>query len=405
MNHPSIRCPEAVSTVLGRLQRAGYRAYAVGGCVRDTLLGIEPHDWDVTTSARPEEVLALFSDLRTIPTGLQHGTVTVLIKKMPIEVTTFRIDGAYSDARHPESVRFSDRIADDLSRRDFTVNALAWNPENGILDCFDGIRDLESRTIRAVGKPEERFREDALRIMRAYRFAAQLGFSIAPETRRALREEAPLLAKISRERVSSEFLRLISAKGALSSLMMLREDGVIPQIFPGMTDFAPSPEGLKEIETLPPAPEDRMGFLLYHTDKPRALAVLRSLKLSNQQFSEISALSDLELHALCPESAYEIRKFAGYGGLLSERILAVSAAHGVDQTARRALLSHIRESGDCTSVGELAITGDDLIAIGIPKGPVLGKVLKSLLDSVLHDPGKNQKEILLSEAAELIEKV
>ena len=166
MENIELNCPKEPAEILARLSAAGYRAYAVGGCVRDTLLGIVPHDWDITTSALPEEILAVFADEHTIPTGLKHGTVTVMKNHMPFEVTTFRIDGAYTDSRHPESVTFSDRISDDLSRRDFTINALAWSKDSGVVDCFSGIQDLENRLIRAVGEPEKRFEEDALRILK-----------------------------------------------------------------------------------------------------------------------------------------------------------------------------------------------------------------------------------------------
>lgn len=401
MENIELNCPKEPAEILARLSAAGYRAYAVGGCVRDTLLGIVPHDWDITTSALPEEILAVFADEHTIPTGLKHGTVTVMKNHMPLEVTTFRIDGAYTDSRHPESVTFSDRISDDLSRRDFTINALAWNKDSGVVDCFSGIKDLENGLIRAVGEPEKRFEEDALRILRGYRFSAQLGFSIEENTRKALVSESPRLKNISRERVSSEFCRLITSKGALSVLKMLEEDGVLPYILEGADYRLPDAAILDRIEEIPTTPEDRLAFLLYGQNAVDAKAWLRSLRLSNDQFGDIVTISWLDAPSELTEDAYGARRLLSAYGELTERALCVAAAHGRNVSALSDAVRQARADRDPISIKELAIGGKDLIASGLAKGAEIGRLLAALLDLVHHDPKKNTSDVLLSEARRL----
>lgn len=390
------KCPPEIRDTLARLTNAGYRAYAVGGCVRDTLLGEDPNDWDVTTSALPEEVLNVFKDEHTIPTGLKHGTVTVMKNHSPIEITTFRIDGTYADSRHPEKVTFSDRIADDLSRRDFTINALAWNEESGIVDCFNGISDLKKGLIRAVGDPQKRFEEDALRILRAYRFSARLGFSIEKLTRIALISEAPRLKNISRERISSEFCRLTIAKDARTVLKMLEADGIFPYIFDGAIYTLPPENILDKIDLLPTAFEDRIGFLLYGRSKPDAEAWLRGLRLSNKQFHDITVLADLDRRIPAPDTDYEARKLLATYGDLTERALSIAALHGLDTQKKQKQVRRVYENGDPVTIGELAIGGSDLITHKLAAGPKIGKVLAALLDEVLRDPQKNTRETLLS---------
>lgn len=397
-NKIEANCPAEIREVLTRLTEAGYRAYAVGGCIRDTLLGEKPNDWDVTTSALPEEVLEVFKNEHTIPTGLKHGTVTVMKNHSPIEITTFRIDGAYSDSRHPEKVTFSDRIADDLSRRDFTINALAWNRESGVVDCFDGVSDLHKGLIRAVGDPQKRFEEDALRILRAYRFSARLGFSIEENTRKALISEAPRLKNISRERISSEFCRLTVAKDARTVLEMLEADGILPYIFAGAPYTLPSGDVIARIDSLPPEFEDRIGCLLYGCSRSDAEAWLHGLRLSNKQFRDITVLADLDRKIPAPDTDYEARKLLAAYGDLTERALSVAALHGLDTQNKASLVKRARESNDCVSIGALAISGSDLITNKIASGPQIGKILSALLDVVLKDPSQNTPEALLSKA-------
>lgn len=399
-----LNCPKDPSEILSRLRAAGYHAYVVGGCVRDTLLGIVPHDWDITTSALPEQILATFSDEHTIPTGLKHGTVTVMMNHIPYEVTTFRIDGAYTDSRHPESVTFSDRISDDLSRRDFTINALAWSPESGVVDCFSGIEDLKNRRIRAVGIPKKRFEEDALRILRGYRFAAQLGFEIEENTRSALISESFRLKNISRERISSEFCRLITSKNAVKVLKMLEEDGIFAYIFDGTTYTLPESQILCRMEDLPAIPEDRLAFLLLQEEQSTAEKKIKSLRLSNKIFCDIVTLTDPQSLICAPASPYNARRLLAAYGNLSERALHITACYGASIGETLALIQRARQDGDCVSVKDLKIGGKDLISEGIAKGAALGNILNALLDLVLHNPAANERKVLLSEARRMVSK-
>ena len=400
MNSIAITCPKNVSFVLTRLKERGHHAYAVGGCIRDTLLGLSPNDWDVTTSALPEEILETFSDKHTIPTGLKHGTVTVMLNKEPIEITTFRIDGAYTDARRPTSVTFTDRVAEDLSRRDFTVNALAWNEAEGIVDCHDGIGDLERRIIRAVGVPEVRFGEDALRILRAYRFSAKLGFEIEESTRKALISEAYRLQNISRERIASEFCRLITASHATEALRMMQEDGIFPYIFGA--EFALCRDILDQINTLPS--DDfiyRLAFLLHGHREDLIRAWLNGLKLSNAQNDAILTLCDVQNLAKATPSPYSARFLLAKCGEFSLPLLEIAALHGIDTTEASALVTAAKENGDCVRTADLRINGRDLITAGLGKGPEIGRILSALLDAVLHDPTQNDREALLALAKTL----
>ena len=401
MHNIEALCPPDAAYIIEKLNSAGYSAYAVGGCVRDTLLGILPHDWDITTSALPEAVLEVFGDEHTIPTGLKHGTITVMMHHEPYEITTFRIDGAYSDSRHPESVTFSDRISDDLSRRDFTINALAWNKHSGVVDCFSGIEDLKAGVIRAVGDPKTRFEEAALRILRGYRFAAQLGFKIEEETRNALRSEAYRLKNISRERISSEFCRLVAAKGAHSVLKMLESDGIFPYILDGATYHLPDPSVFDRITEVPPTAEDRIAFLIRGYDPMAITGWLRGLRLSNRQHKDIVTLIDADGYASAAATPYEARRMLAAYGELSERALTIAALHGVTNTEeKRELIRTARENGDCVAIASLAVNGKDLIREGIAKGAQIGKVLSALLDAVLHDPTQNTPEALIEIARE-----
>ncbi len=389
-------CPKEIEEVLTRLKRAGFSAYAVGGCIRDTLLGETPHDWDVTTSALPEEVLDVFKNEHTIPTGLKHGTVTVMKNHSPIEITTFRIDGTYADSRRPESVTFSDRISDDLSRRDFTINALAWNEENGVVDCFDGLSDLKNGVIRAVGEPQKRFEEDALRILRAYRFSARLGFEIEENTRTALVSEAFRLKNISRERISSEFTRLVVAKDAVTVLKMMEADGIFPYIFNGGAYKLPSPEILGTLDLLPKTFEDRIGFLLHSASPDDFREWVAELRLSNKQASDIAILADRDNKIGSPAAAYEARLLLSFYGDLTERALFVASLYGAHTERIAEYVREAREKRDCVTIRDLAIGGKDLIAEKIAAGARIGAVLSALLDAVLHDPSKNTRECLLA---------
>ncbi|MBO5269174.1 MAG: CCA tRNA nucleotidyltransferase [Clostridia bacterium] len=398
-----IHCPDAPLEIIRLLTAHGHSAYAVGGCVRDTLLGAQPHDWDITTSALPEETLEIFKSYHTIPTGLQHGTVTVMIDHEPYEITTFRIDGAYSDSRHPESVTFSSRVADDLARRDFTINALAWNEKDGIVDCYDGISDLGKRMIRAVGVAKERFEEDALRILRGYRFASQLDFEIEQETHRALISEAPRLENISRERVSAEMRRLVTYGAAPRVLRMLEEDKIFGYVFVGAPYALPRISD--RIAELTPEFEDRFAFLLYECDKETVRTYLHGLRLSNRQFDDILKLCDRDglITAQFDDVAYHARRLLAAYGELTERALKIAALYGKDVTALSQQIARARKNGDPLTLSALAVTGKDLIAEKIATGKEVGATLSALLDLVLHDPSMNDRETLLSAARKCAE--
>ena len=280
-----MKYPEHVKNCIELLEESGYSAYAVGGAVRDSLLGAEPSDWDVTTSARPQETLEVFKEFRTIPTGIKHGTITVLVndgeKNIPVEITTFRIDGEYRDSRHPESVEFSKDVRDDLSRRDFTVNAMAFNEKEGIIDAFGGKNDLKNRIIRAVGNPEKRFCEDALRILRAFRFSSQLGFEIEEKTFAAASNCAHLLKNIARERVGVEFKKLLSCAGASYSLDKMIECGVWQNLF---DTPIPHPEIVSKISQLGNKTfATRLAVLIVEYSEREKEEFLTSLRLSNSE--------------------------------------------------------------------------------------------------------------------------
>ena len=267
--------PRYVKAIIDKLTYHGYEAYIVGGCLRDMLIGRAPSDFDVTTSALPDDILRVFSDMRTIPTGLKHGTVTVLSEGNPIEVTTFRTDGEYLDSRHPESVSFTSNICDDLSRRDFTVNAIAYNERGGIIDPFGGKADIKSKLLRAVGNPEARMREDALRIMRALRFSAQLGFSIEKNTLLALKSTKEGLANVSRERIGVEMAKLITADKPESALRTIIDTGVSSYV---LGDYIPSEQTLSALNFLPTDFFTRFSALLWNCNGERARKILSSLK-------------------------------------------------------------------------------------------------------------------------------
>ena len=365
-----MQIPESAAFVVERLRAAGYEARAVGGCVRDMLMGTVPHDWDLCTNAGPEEMLACFDGLRVITTGLAHGTVTVLSGGEPVEVTAYRAESAYSDHRHPDRVRFVRRIEDDLSRRDFTVNAMAWDPETGLIDLFDGRGDIERQLIRCVGVAGERFSEDALRILRALRFAARLGFAIEEETARAIHERKELLKRISAERVFAELKGLLMGKDAAKILTEF--DDVIQVVLPGAVPFgADAPEDM----------EIRLALLV----KAAGAEALKGLRCDNATRKAAAEL----LEAPAVRTPEEMRKLAARYG--KERARQAVWMQGGD----RALLEETLENSPCLSLAELAVNGGDLLALGLSAGPALGETLQELLGLVLEEKLPNEKEALL----------
>lgn len=307
----SILLDPGAAELLARLHTAGYAAYAVGGCVRDSLLGLSPHDWDLCTSARPEQVLALFGEEHCIPTGLQHGTITIKHAGNLYETTTFRTEGAYSDGRHPDHVAFVPDVKEDLARRDFTINAMAYSAEEGLIDPFGGQDDLQKGIVRAVGEPERRFEEDALRILRLYRFAARFGFAIDPATGQAAKVLAPHLDCVSEERIADELSRLLAAPAPGAYL----EPAVLAVIFPEL-DLQQLPEIRRIIDALAPGMEAfpvRLAALLCPLGETGAKTVLRRLKVSNALTNTVATLV-LECSELLPQTRERVAAPAGCVG-------------------------------------------------------------------------------------------
>ena len=438
MEDRTIQLPEKVGRIIGTLQEHGYEAYAVGGCIRDSILGREPEDWDITTSAMPEETKALFD--KTFDTGIQHGTITVLLEKEGFEVTTYRIDGKYEDSRHPKEVTFTRNLREDLLRRDFTINAMAYNETDGLVDIFGGLEDLEAGMIRCVGTAKERFKEDALRILRGVRFAAQLGFDIEEDTRQGMKELAWTLQNISAERIQVELVKMITSKRP----EMLREAYelgmtriVLPEFDQLMTTGQETPHhmysvGEHTLHAMKNIRADkilRLAMLLHDMGKPAlktvdeagvahfkkhaleseriAENVLRRLKFDNDTIRKVTRL--VRCHDLrMPATAKSVRRamnqigeelFPYYMEVRRADVLAQSMyqreekIENLDQIEE--LYRQIVEDGDCVSLKDLAVTGRDLIASGMKPGKKIGEKLEELLKLVIEDPKLNTKEELL----------
>ncbi len=390
-----IQLPYEVEWVIGKIRDAGYEAFAVGGCVRDTLLGRTPEDWDVTTSARPEAVKAIFE--RTVDTGLQHGTVTVLKNRKGYEVTTYRIDGEYHDGRHPDSVEFTPNLLEDLKRRDFTINAMAYSHETGIVDEFGGMEDLKAGIVRCVGRPEDRFTEDALRLLRALRFSAQLGFEIEESTYAAIKTIAPNLAKVSKERVQAELTKLLLSAHP-ERILLLKETGLSAQIVPGF-DAVSAPPLFSKLSRLPAEKSLRWaGFLLCQSTK-QAEAVLKGLKMDNETIGNVSRMIEGAKETLPLEKPAVRRAMSRYTPYQLEGALKLKELMGSpDAEEIRRLREEIIRDGDCVSLKDLAVKGRDLLEAGVERGPMVGEILNHLFDLVLLHPEKNDRELLLKEA-------
>lgn len=443
----SIRLPEKVNYIIGTIQAAGFEAYAVGGCVRDSILGREPNDWDITTSARPEEIKALFR--HTVDTGIQHGTVTVLVEKEGFEVTTYRIDGEYEDGRHPKSVAYTDSLTEDLRRRDFTINAMAYNETKGLVDAFQGIQDIENGIIRCVGTAEERFGEDALRILRAIRFSAQLGYTIEPKTLQAIRKLAPSLARISAERIQAELVKLMVSPHP-EYIRIAYDTGVTSVFFPEWNRAMQTPQnhphhcyGVGEhiLHSLTEVPADkvlRFSMLLHDIAKPEVMEIdddgvthfhghaargetmakeiLRRLKFDNDTISKVSALVRYHDYGNGIETNRRMvrRAVNKIGEELFPSLLLIKKADILAQSeylrqeklenleAWRNCYEEILAAEECVSLKTLAVSGRDLIEAGIEPGKKLGEVLKLLLEEVLEEPEKNTREYLLSRVSEVV---
>ena len=395
MSPYSIDLPPYVATVLDRLHARGHSAYVVGGSLRDLMLGGTPHDWDVTTSARPEQTLEAFSDFTTIPTGLQHGTVTVLIDHIPIEITTYRIDGTYTDARRPDSVTFTDRLSEDLARRDFTVNAMAYSPEGGLVDLYGGREDLDAGLLRAVGEPTRRFTEDALRILRGFRFCAQLDFALEPQTLAAMRDTRRGLGKISAERIFAEISRLLISPAAPRAWEALCGADILPLILPRMSErqIRPLAETLCGLANLPRDLTIRLAWLFFGMREEDIRADLNALKPPTRLKEDVLLLtaSVTPPAEITPAGARRlIRRFDE----LTDDVLSLWKCAGHDVADLCTFADRVRAEGFCRSVADLAVSGNDLIAIGI-RGRALGETLKGLLEYVTDHPEDNRRELLL----------
>lgn len=393
------------AALLTRLHAAGHAAYAVGGCVRDSLLGQSPHDWDLCTSATPEQVLELFGKAHCIPTGLQHGTVTVKHGGELYEITTFRTEGAYSDGRHPDHVAFVPDVKEDLARRDFTINAMAYNAEEGLIDPFGGQNDLAVGIVRAVGEPQRRFEEDALRILRLYRFAARFGFAIDPATGQAARALCRHLDCVSEERIAEELSRLLAAPAPGAYL----EAEVLAVIFPEL-DAAELPESRRILDALEPGMEHvpvRLAALLCPLGEAGARAALKRLKCSNALTGTVATLVR-EAAAGMPGAALTLtaRRFLSRYDLatITDLTALCSARHPEQAEAFAALqqeAARLVETNACCRINQLAVNGRDLMDAGVRPGPGLRRVLDALLEQVLTGQLPNEKAALLAAAAQV----
>ena len=435
----TIRIPAAPSRIVRRLNEGGFQAYVVGGCVRDALMGSVPHDWDICTDALPRQVIALFGDNRVAQTGLQHGTVMVIEQGVGYEITTFRRDGAYSDHRHPDQVRFVGELREDLARRDFTINAMAYHPDTGLVDAFGGQEDLRAGIIRCVGEPEERFQEDGLRILRALRFASRFGFAMDGATAQAVRACAPLLDGIAAERIFTELKGFLTGRGVGALLLEWRE--LLARILPPlalMFDFEQrNPHHCYDVWThtvhavaaVPPELVLRLSALFHDSGKPECWSrdeqgvdhfyghALRSVELSREMLSRLrcdnklrdEVLLQVRWHDLpLPQTPREGRRFLNrmgeQGALWSLELhradaLAQSPAFLEEKLKRveqaRQVLTGLLEEQACFSLKDLAVKGGDLIALGCPKGPQVGKALQWLLEQVMDGSCPNDRQALL----------
>ena len=440
-----LRLPEAAKNLLSRLSQAGYSAYVVGGCVRDSLLGRKPKDWDICTSALPEQTQAVFSGFRTVETGLKHGTLTVVVDHEPYEITTFRVDGAYTDHRHPDSVSFVGDLTQDLARRDFTVNAMAYSPEGGLQDPFGGQQDLSAKLIRCVGVPEQRFDEDALRVLRALRFASVYDFAIEPATVAALRKKAPDLKLVAGERVREELLKLLCGKAAGR---ILREYPdvlavIIPEIRPMIGYDQQNHHHIHElwehtvigVENVPADPVLRLAMLLHDTGKPltrttdekgeghyighpavsekiaaKTADLLRLDNVFRERLCLLVLNHDTHLRTATGEvetsRSFMLRRLNRYG---EENLRALFLIHRADRIAtgyttreredarlklRTDALDAVLAEQACFSLKDLAVNGYDMLALGL-RGPAVGSALQMLLEAVMDGNVENSKSALL----------
>lgn len=405
-----MQLPEDVRAIIGTIEEHGCEAYAVGGCVRDTLLGKTPYDWDITTSALPMQVKSMFK--RTVDTGLKHGTVTVMIGKTGYEVTTYRIDGEYKDGRHPENVEFAVNLLEDLKRRDFTINAMAYSDKNGLVDEFDGQGDLERGIVRCVGNPIERFTEDALRMMRAIRFSAQLSFEIDKETYKAIEKLSPNIAQVSMERIQVELTKTIMSDNP-EKVELYYETGIFSVVLPDVAAIFEGRYRQNALSMLKHTQKTvilRYAALLNSLEPDKAKGVLRSLKLDNHTVDSVTAIV-ANSKVTIDENEPAIREALNrYGRELFDNLIIHDEALTTAKeeitgiilpgkhnhiAAVKKMMDDIIARGDCVTIKDLDITGNDLIEYGMT-GPQIGKTLNELLHVVMDNPKLNDKATLLA---------
>ena len=435
----TIRMDEGAAELLDTLHRAGYAAYVVGGCVRDSLLGLTPHDWDLCTSALPQQVMELFGAQRCIPTGLQHGTVTVKQSGALYEITTFRTEGAYTDGRHPDEVHFVPDVREDLARRDLTINAMAYNEKEGLVDPFGGQADLQSGIVRAVGVPRQRFTEDALRILRLYRFAARFGFAIDPPTAQAAQELCAHLDCVSVERIEEELAKLLASPAPAAYL----DKKILLVILPELSSEALA-AAKPVVDACPAGAENlpiRLAALLLSLGEDGIRRTLKRLRCSNALIEEAAVLVreargcdgsfsedrplgwdpvaegnragdgmarivSEEKATVTPDFTIYARRLLGKYNLCTvQRIAALGTALQPERAADFAALSELAEQldtdGVCCRVSQLAVNGRDLMAAGVPAGPGIRKVLEALLDGVIREEYPNERQALLAAVQQL----
>lgn len=430
-----IRLPDHAACAIERLEAAGFETWAVGGCVRDSLRGAVPHDWDLCTAARPEQMQAVFAGERVLATGLKHGTLTLLTDGGPLEITTFRADGGYSDGRHPDGVRFVGHVEDDLARRDFTVGAMAYHPERGLCDPFGGQDDLQDGILRAVGDPDARFQEDALRILRAVRFASQLGFAVELETAAAMRRQAARLDCIAAERIREELTGMLCGRFAQRALMEFTDilGMVLPELVPMFGCAQQNPHHLYDVwehsvratGQVPAEPVLRWSMLLHDCGKPacktvdengighfyghpkvsREIAgrILRRLRFSNEDSERILLLVEQHDRPLGDTDKLVRRRLSQIGEDRFRDLLAVKKGDAVGQGTHpedvawlhgmERCLNDVLAAESCFSLRQLAVDGNDIKALGL-SGPAVGEMLHALLGAVIDGQADNTREAL-----------
>ena len=432
-----IRLPAHAARAIEQLEGAGFETWAVGGCVRDSLRGAAPHDWDLCTAARPEQMKAVFAGERVLETGLKHGTLTLLTDGGPLEITTFRADGGYSDGRHPDAVRFVGSVEDDLARRDFTVGAMAWHPARGLCDPYGGLDDLQDGILRAVGDPDARFTEDGLRILRAVRFASQLGFAVEPQTAAAMRRQLARLDCVAAERVREELTRTLCGRFVQRALLSYRDvlAAVLPELVPMFDCAQQNPHHLydvwehsvRAVGQVPAVPALRWAMLLHDCGKPacktidekgvghfyghpkvsREIAerIVQRLRFSGAESARILLLVEQHDRPLGENDKLVRRRLSQIGEARFRDLLAIKKGDAVGQGTHpedvawlygmEQCLDRVLAADACFSLRQLAVNGDDMLALGL-SGPAVGAMLHDLLRAVIDEQADNTRGALLA---------